>query len=93
MTSGAIVLRTLQAALGLVVVVGGDADRLDHAQVQFARDDRRRHQAAAGDRDDAASNGPEPASRQASARASRWNWSQETGKGFLAASVMALLDE
>src|SRR5262249_16829016 len=27
-------------------------------------------------------NGPAPASRQASARASRWNWSQETGKAF-----------
>ena len=29
-----------------------------------------------------ASNGPEDASRQASARASRWNWSHETGKAF-----------
>src|SRR5947209_8301620 len=29
-----------------------------------------------------ASNGPAPARRQASARASRWNWSQETGNAF-----------
>src|SRR4051794_17577104 len=34
-----------------------------------------------------ASNGPEPASRQASARASRWNWSQETGKIFSGCSM------
>src|SRR5262249_58216183 len=27
-------------------------------------------------------NGPAPASRHASARASRWNWSHETGKAF-----------
>src|SRR5689334_2374209 len=27
-------------------------------------------------------NGPEPERRQASARASRWNWSQETGKAL-----------
>src|SRR5262245_8313192 len=27
-------------------------------------------------------NGPAPASRQASARASRWHWSQEPGKAF-----------
>src|SRR5882757_1456373 len=27
-------------------------------------------------------NGPAPLSRHASARASRWNWSQETGKAF-----------
>src|SRR6185437_1488437 len=36
-----------------------------------------------------ASNGPKPLNRQASARESRWNWSQETGKifaGCLAAS-------
>ena len=31
-----------------------------------------------------AANGPASASRQASARASRWNWSQETGNGFFA---------
>ena len=35
-----------------------------------------------------ASNGPEPARRQASARASRWNWSQETGKAFSRPSGM-----
>src|SRR3954463_8339323 len=35
-----------------------------------------------------ASNGPAPASRQASARASRWNWSQETGKAFCVGAVM-----
>src|SRR3954451_24833691 len=29
-----------------------------------------------------ASNGPAPASRQASARASRWNWSKETGNAL-----------
>src|SRR5207302_2127020 len=31
-----------------------------------------------------ASNGPASASRQASARASRWNWSHETGNAFSA---------
>src|SRR3954463_13962628 len=35
-----------------------------------------------------ASNGPAPASRQASARASRWNWSQETGKAFCVGALM-----
>ena len=38
--------------MGLVVVVGGDADRLDHPDVELARHDRRRDEAAAGDRDD-----------------------------------------
>mgnify|MGYP007078751606 CR=1 FL=1 len=28
-----------------------------------------------------------PASRQASARASRWNWSQETGKAFSGSDI------
>src|SRR5215210_4990640 len=36
-----------------------------------------------------ASKGPAPASRQASARASRWNWSQETGKAFCVGAFMA----
>src|SRR3954467_10815655 len=35
-----------------------------------------------------ASNGPAPASRQASARASRWNWSQDTGKAFCVGALM-----
>src|SRR5208337_3967736 len=35
-----------------------------------------------------ASNGPEAASRQASARASRWNWSHDTGKAFSLREVM-----
>src|SRR5215213_244640 len=35
-----------------------------------------------------ASNGPAPARRQASARASRWNWSQETGKAFCVGALM-----
>ena len=34
----------------------------------------------------------EPASRHASARASRWNWSQETGKAFSGRDMQALLD-
>ena len=33
-------------------MIGGDADRLDVADAQFAGDDGGRHQAAAGDRDD-----------------------------------------
>ena len=37
-----------------------------------------------------ASNGPEEARRQASARASRWNWSQETGKAFSRPSAMLI---
>src|SRR3954447_16780052 len=36
-----------------------------------------------------ASKGPAPASRQASARASRWNCSQETGKAFWGAALAA----
>ena len=45
-------LEDLKPPLGLVVVVGGDADRLDHPDVELARHDRRRDEAAAGDRDD-----------------------------------------
>ena len=37
----------------LVVVVACDADGIDDANAEFARDDRRRHQPAAGDRDTA----------------------------------------
>src|SRR6516225_1735962 len=49
-----------------------------------------------------ASNGPTPVNRQASARESRWNWSQETGKilagsrggaGFAASSASTVLIE
>ena len=39
-------------ALGLVVVAG-DADRVDDAELQLPRDDRRGHQPATGDGDDA----------------------------------------
>ncbi|MGY3408811.1 hypothetical protein ACVWZV_004924 [Bradyrhizobium sp. GM5.1] len=35
----------------LVVVIAGDADRIDHAHAKLARHDRRRHKPAAGDRD------------------------------------------
>src|SRR3954447_3198136 len=35
-----------------------------------------------------ASNAPARASRHASARASRWNWSQETGKAFCVGALM-----
>src|SRR5919205_2898827 len=38
-----------------------------------------------------ASNGPAEASRQARARQSRWNWSQETGKAFGEVGDIALL--
>ena len=44
-------LQNLQIAL-LGVVVTGDADGIDDANAEFARDDGRRHQPAAGDRDD-----------------------------------------
>src|SRR6185437_7164339 len=43
-------LQHLQVTL-LGVVVACDADRIDNADTEFARDDRRRHQAAARDRD------------------------------------------
>ena len=33
-------------------MAGGDADRVDQADVQLAGNDRRRHEAAAGDTDD-----------------------------------------
>jgi hypothetical protein len=46
-------LQDARGAQGLVVV-GADADRVDEADVELARDDVRRHEAAAGDRDDAA---------------------------------------
>ena len=45
------VLEHLQLALG-GVVVARHAHRLDQPDVELARDDRRRHQAAAGDADD-----------------------------------------
>ena len=45
-------LQHLEAALLPVVVVGGDADRLDQTNAELARDDRRRHQPAARDADD-----------------------------------------
>ena len=51
-TSAPTPLSTVELALVRVVVIAGDADRLDQADVEFARDDRRRHQAAAGDADD-----------------------------------------
>src|SRR5215213_3838444 len=38
-----------------------------------------------------ASNGPSPARRQASARASRWNWSHETGNAFCWGDAMRTL--
>ena len=38
----------------VLMVVGRDADGIDHADVELAGDDRRRHHAAASDRDDAA---------------------------------------
>src|SRR5690606_6724098 len=41
-----------QLALVLIVVVARDADRLDEADLELTRHDRRRHQAAAGDADD-----------------------------------------
>ena len=44
-------LQHLQVAL-LGVVVARDADGIDDAHAEFARHDRRRHQPAAGDRDD-----------------------------------------
>ena len=44
-------LENLQAALRLVVVIGGDADRFDDPELEFARDDRSGHEAPAGDRD------------------------------------------
>ena len=37
-------------------------------------------------------NGPDSASRQASARASRWNWSQETGNAFSALIAAPVAD-
>ena len=43
-------LQDLQSALP-VVIVARDADGIDHAHAEFAGDDRRRHQPAAGDRD------------------------------------------
>ena len=51
-TSAAIVLRTLRPPLRLIVVIGGDADGLDHPDLELARDDRRGHETAAGDGDD-----------------------------------------
>ena len=38
----------------ILMVVRGDADGVDHADVELAGDDRRRHHAAASDRHDAA---------------------------------------
>ena len=60
-----------------IVVIGGDADRPDQANVELAGDDRRwtrppRVIATIAD------HGLCPARRQVSARASRRNWSQET---------------
>ncbi len=39
-----------------------------------------------------ASNGPASVSRQASARASRWNWSHETGNGLRDCSGSGAMD-
>src|SRR5690606_28427127 len=39
---------------GVVVAIGDDADRLDEADVELARDDRRRYEPSASDADDAA---------------------------------------
>ena len=65
----------------LVVVIGGDADRLDQPDAELAGDDRRRHEAAAGDADDrlplALVRKP-PGQRPAS----RWNSSQDTGNAL-----------
>jgi hypothetical protein len=45
--------RTARAVFDLIfVIVGGDADRIDQADLELARDNRGRHQAAARDRDD-----------------------------------------
>ncbi len=44
-------LQNLKLAL-LVMIVAGDADGIDHAHTEFARHDRGRHQATAGDGDD-----------------------------------------
>jgi hypothetical protein len=72
-------LQHLDAAL-VLVVVALDRDALDRADVQFPRHDGRRDQPAAGDGDAPPRTGPSALSRQASARLSRWNWSQLTGK-------------
>src|SRR5271165_2689854 len=45
-------LEDLEPPLRLIVVIGGDADRLDHPDVELPGHDRRRDEAAAGDRDD-----------------------------------------
>ena len=45
-------LEDLKPALRLVVVIGGDAHRLDHPDLELSRDDRRRNETAAGDGDD-----------------------------------------
>jgi hypothetical protein len=49
---GGDVLQHRRVALVLVVVIRGDADRLDDADLELARDDRRRHEPAAGDADE-----------------------------------------
>ena len=60
--------------------------------VSITRTSRSRATIAAGTRPPRvmatmALNGPAEASRQASARASRWNWSHETGKAFSRGAV------
>src|SRR5579864_3544421 len=59
-------LENLEPALGLVIVIGGDADGLDHPDIELTRDDRRRNETAPGDGDDGverASRGEAPGER------------------------------